>query len=201
MSNLTAQDLLEHIKADERGYEVYILEDVPQFTQAAFDELVATAQLAHMGQGYYFITRWIKLIQKNAVADTWKTAQAIARKHGYKLLMTPAVAANSLRLELGVQARIQYESSGPDEIQHVGPWKIQFVHMPAEVAWWSSRPGGRIIQALRWTREGNAAKTLNVLQGLLPNYVKQDLLDNIDKVPEPWMQELVRKLELQEEPA
>jgi len=83
----------------------------------------------------------------NPIAD--QVAQAIARKHGWRILASGAQATNLLGLSTQVPAKIVYLSDGPSRNIQLGKRIIQFKHVEPKTLGATSRTNGLIIQALR----------------------------------------------------
>jgi hypothetical protein len=77
----------------------------------------------------------------------------------------------------------------------VGNRKVYLKHVSPKVIAWAGRPGGLFVAAVLWLDRAisSAPDTIDLMRAKLPDDVKQDLLQDLDLLPD-WMASIARKV-------
>lgn len=161
----------------------------------SLSRLVKAGQLRRLGHGLYAAFRFSDVLNGPAPASLESIIAALTRRDGARIMTDGMVAANLLGLTNAVPAKVIYLTDGHSRTLDIDGRTICFRHAGPNTMKWAGKPAAPVVQALRWlgprnTVEGGAALTLN---RILPNEVKQDLLDNIHDLP-GWAVALVREI-------
>ena len=216
------QDKLQHIKYglyqrifSDTTRQVFTVDDLWSelgedniLIEMALDLLVQEHEnFNKLSDKIYHCARWIKIMSCWSVAPEDECTKAIMRYDGHKIMMTGAVAANSLHFSTQVPARIVYITDGPSRIEKIpngkSTWNIEFQHADDDVMCWARHPAAIVIQALLWMGETTVAANhdefLHRLResswrnDTIPAAVKKDLQDNMGQVP-GWMQPFIQQV-------
>lgn len=194
-----ADKIMERISEQKPGWVCTPTDFIDLGSRAAVDQalarLVKKGALRRAARGLYHMSRKSKILPGYLSADPYSAAEAIARRDGSRTLPDSLDSANLLGLTNAVAAKIVYETDGYSRTLTVDGMKIRFRHAPPSVMRWAGRPGGRVIQALRWLGP-HASKdpdVIPILKRVLPDYVKLDLSQDIHHLP-VWMQLIVSEV-------
>jgi hypothetical protein len=115
----------------------------------ALAELVAAGFIRRLRRGLYDYPRVNASLGGILSPDIDQAAQAIARKHGWTIQPSGAIAANLLGLSQQVPARAIYLSDGPSRSVEIGRHKIQFKHAEPKSMQVRHRMSTLVLQTLR----------------------------------------------------
>lgn len=161
----------------------------------ALSRLVKRGNLRRIAHGFYDIPRRSETLKKYAPPDPDSIVEAIARRDACRILPDGLNSANLLGLTDSVATKIIRETDGYSRTLVIGDFKIQFRHAPPKIMRWAGKPGASVLQALRWLGPDASRNSdvIPILKGRLPDYVKLDLLQNINYLP-TWIRSIVRKV-------
>ena len=153
----------------------------------ALSRLVKANRLRRVGHGLYDLPRFSEFLNKYVPADMDAVVEAIVRRDGIRVMPGGMAPANQLGLTNAVAAKAVYTTDGPSRTIKVGRRTLVFRHASPRIMRWAGRPGGRVVEALRWLGPDIVAAErgyiVSKLRSLLPDYVKNDLLNNSRDLP------------------
>lgn len=158
----------------------------------ALSRLVKAGRLRRVGRGLYDVPRYSDILKRIAPVDLHAAVAAIVRRDDARIMRSGSVYANGLGLTNMVPAKPVYDTDGRSRTVKISRTTIQFRHAPPNIMRWSGKPGGPVIQALRWLGPyaSKDPDVVPILRHRLPDYVKLDLSRNIRYVP-TWMRSIV----------
>ena len=115
----------------------------------ALHRLVRKGTIRRVMRGIYDYPRFSTLLNQELSPDTDQTAQALARKFGWRIQPSGPAAQNLLGLSTQVPARIVYLSDGPDRSYRIGNSALVFEHTALKEAGFKRPESGLIVQALK----------------------------------------------------
>jgi hypothetical protein len=171
--------------------------------------LVKSGELRRIDRGLYDRPVFNSLTQQQSAPDPRAVIDAVARRDQIRVLVDGMTAANDLGFTHAVPAKIVVHSEARTKSIKLGNLAITFKHTAASKLYWAGRPAMRVVQALHWLRdtipgddEGQWRQRLANLLADRANgaELRADLADGMATLPS-WMQEMLRPLILDEEPA
>ena len=135
---------------------------------SALHRLEQKGKIRHVIRGIYDYPRFSELLGQELSPDIDQVAQALARKFGWRIQPSGAMAQNLLGLSTQVPARAVYLSDGPDRTYQVGNTALIFERAALKDAGFKLRESGLIVQALK---------------SLGPEHITPDVISKIRK----WM--------------
>lgn len=145
--------ILNRIHGNGRGW-VFSPRDFASFSSRSAIDL-SLHRLDHKGKihrvirGVYYYPRSSKILGQELGPDIDHVAQALARKFGWRIQPSGAMAQNLLGLSTQVPARAIYLSDGPDRTYRIGEITLIFEHTALKDAGFKRRESGLIVQALK----------------------------------------------------
>ena len=100
-------------------------------------------------RGIYDRPQFSEVLSTELSPDLDQVAQALARKFGWRIQPSGAVAQNLLGLSTQVPARAVYLSDGPDRSYQVGRTALVFEHTALKEAGFKLPESGLVVQALK----------------------------------------------------
>lgn len=100
-------------------------------------------------RGVYDFPLFSELLSAEVSPDLDQVAHALARKFGWRIQSSGAVAQNLVGLSTQVPARAVYLSDGPNRSYKVGRTALVFEHTALKEAGFRLRESGLIVQALK----------------------------------------------------
>lgn len=153
----------------------------------ALSRLVKANRLRRVGHGLYDLPRFSKFLNKIVAADMDAVVEAIARRDGIRVMPGGMALANQLGLTNAVSAKSVYTTDGYSRTIKIGRRNLEFRHASPRIMRWAGRPGGPVVEALRWLGPEIVAaehgKIVSRLRSVLPSNVKGDLLNNCRDLP------------------
>ena len=157
-------------------------------------ELTDDGHIRRIKRGLYDYPRHSALLGGELSPDIDQAARALARKHRWRILPTPAIAANLLGLSQQVPAKVVYLSDGPSKTVQLGRQTVQFKHASSKTIGVKSHVAGLVIQALRYLGRNDVSdNTIQKLRTKLSNDDKQRLLRDTQYAPD-WVHEVAKKI-------
>lgn len=115
----------------------------------ALHRLLRKGTIHRIMRGIYEYPRFSALLNQELSPDMSQTAQALARKFGWRIQPSGAAAQNFLGLSTQVPAKIVYRSDGPDRSYQVSNTSLVFEHTALKEAGFKRPESGLIVQALK----------------------------------------------------
>ncbi len=100
-------------------------------------------------RGIYDYPRFSDFLAQELSPDVDQVAHALARKFGWRIQASGALALNLLGLSTQVPARAVYLSDGPDRTYRIGKTTLAFEHTALKEAVFKLPESGLIVQALK----------------------------------------------------
>ncbi|MBN9662126.1 MAG: type IV toxin-antitoxin system AbiEi family antitoxin domain-containing protein [Acidobacteria bacterium] len=164
-------------------------------TRAAVDQtlsrLVRRGSLIRVGRGLY--VRPIEGRFGVRPPEPATVVQAIAERHGEKVVPHGAAAANELGLTTQVPMREVYLTSGPTQKLKLGNQIIELRHAPAWQLALPGRKGGALIRAMAWLGPAQADFAVEAARSKLPESELNAVVELRRMLP-TWMAQQVSKL-------
>ena len=147
------QQLLSRIRGNGRGWVFSQYDFAGMGSRFAIDlalhRLLGKGTIRRVMRGLYDYPRFSTLLNQELSPDTGQTAQALARKFGWRIQPSGPAAQNILGLSTQVPARLIYLSDGPDRSYKFGNTSLVFEHTALKEAVFKRPESGLIVQALK----------------------------------------------------
>lgn len=159
----------------------------------AFSRLCRSGNIRRIGRGLYDVPRYSELLKTTLGPSPDQAAEAIARKHGWRIQPTGINAANQLHLSTQVPGQIFYLSDGPTKTVKIGNTSIHFKHKtPKDLI--SNPLSALVIQALKYLgREQVDEQTIRKIREQLTEEQIRQLLDDARFVTD-WIVEVIHEI-------
>ncbi len=160
----------------------------------ALSMLTREGKIRRIGRGLYDYPRFSKVLNKSASSDVDQAAKAIARKYGWTIHPTGALAANVLGVSTQVPARVTYLSDGPDKSVKIGNTNIRFKHRVPKDLRAQHPKSALVIQTLKHLGKKRVTRaTLRRIQAQLSDRDCRRLLKDA-RYGTDWIYETVQAL-------
>lgn len=116
---------------------------------SALQRLEKKQKIRPVIRGLYEYPKFSKILGRHLSPDLDQAAKALARKFGWRIQPSGAMAANALALSTQVPGRAVYLSDGPDRSYRVGNRILVFKHTALKDAGFKLRESGLVVHALR----------------------------------------------------
>ena len=144
---------------------------------SALHRLTRRGEVRRVVRGIYDYPRFSKLLDQHLSPDLDQVARAIARKFGWRIQPSGAIAANLLGLSTQVPARAVYLSDGPDRSYKIGNTTLAFEHTALKEAGFKLRESGLIVQALKSLGpERVTSEVISKIRAWLPEALRTKVL-------------------------
>ena len=144
---------------------------------SALHRLTRRGEVRRVVRGIYDYPRFSKLLDQQLSPDVDQVARAIARKFGWRIQPSGAIAANLLGLSTQVPARAVYLSDGPDRSYKIGNTTLAFEHTALKEAGFKLRESGLIVQALKSLGpERVTSEVISKIRAWLPEALRTKVL-------------------------
>lgn len=144
---------------------------------SALHRLTQRGEVRRVVRGIYDYPRFSKLLDQQLSPDVDQVARAIARKFGWRIQPSGAIAANLLGLSTQVPARAVYLSDGPDRSYKIGNTTLAFEHTALKEAGFKLRESGLIVQALKSLGpERVTSEVISKIRAWLPEALRAKVL-------------------------
>jgi hypothetical protein len=145
-------------------------------------------------RGIYDYPKFSKLLQKQLSPDIDKVAQAIARKHGWRIQPSGPVSLNILGLSTQVPSKYVYLSDGPTRSFQVGKTKLSFKATVLKEAGFRYHESSIIVAALRSLGKDHVtSSTSSVIRSWLDPNMRIKVLKDTNTVSR-WIYDVVRQV-------
>lgn len=167
----------------------------------ALQRLVAAGTLRRIDRGLYDMPQLEGRARRQKAPDYRSVVEAIARRDQLRLLVDGLTAANDLGLTDEVPLRVTIHTDARRKSIVLDKLTIEFKQTAPSRLCWAGRPAMRLVQALHWLREVQAAEDESirlklaaiVVDPVQGRAIREDLLAGFSALP-IWMQEIVREL-------
>jgi hypothetical protein len=152
MNNSIENKMLNRIQGNGRGW-VFSPRDFASIggrstIDSALHRFEYKGKIRRVIRGIYHYPRSSDILGQELAPDIDHIAQALARKFGWRIQPSGAMAQNLLGLSTQVPARVIYLSDGPDRSYRIGETTLVFEHTALKNAGFKRRESGLIVQAL-----------------------------------------------------
>ncbi len=153
MAYTTENKVLKKIYTHGRGWAFSEKDLASLGNRSAIDvtlhRLVKKGTIRRVIRGIYDYPKFSKLLQKQLSPDTDKVAQAIARKHGWRIQPSGPVSLNILGLSTQVPSKYLYLSDGPSKSFLIGKTTLSFKTTVLKEAGFKYHESSLIVAAIR----------------------------------------------------
>ena len=146
---------------------------------SALHRLERNGSIRRVIRGIYDRPHFSKLLSTILSPDLDQVAQALARKFGWRIQPSGAVALNLLHLSTQVPARAVYLSDGPNRSYRIGRTSLVFDHTALKEAGFRLPESRLIVQALKSLGHEHVTPEviLSIREWLAPNLRARVLAD------------------------
>lgn len=128
-------------------------------------------------RGLYEYPKFSELLGQNLSPSIDATAQALARKFGWRIQPSGVIAENLLGLSTQVPARAVYLSDGPNRLYKIEKTTITFEHTALKETGFKLRESELIVQALKSMGSKHVtAEVIAAIRARLPKPLHQKVL-------------------------
>ena len=160
----------------------------------ALSALVQSGSVRRVSRGIYDCPRFSDILNKHVPPDIDHVAQALARKHGWRIQVTGAMAANLLGLSTQVPAKVVYIVDGPGRTIKVGNTTVQFRKAAPKDLNVENPRSALVIQALKFLgRKSTNEKVLSQVADRLSADDRKKLLRDT-RFGTDWIFEAAKKI-------
>jgi hypothetical protein len=160
----------------------------------ALSALVQDGLVRRITRGIYDRPRFSDILGKHVPPDIDQVVQALARKHGWRIQATGAMAANMLGLSTQVPAKVVYIIDGPGKSIKVGNTTVQFKRAAPKDLNVQNPKSALVIQALKFLGKTSANKrVLSQISGKLSVADRRKLLRDA-RFGTDWIFEAVKTI-------
>lgn len=160
----------------------------------ALHRLAKKKTIRRVIRGIYDYPRYSNLLKQRMNPDIDQVARALARKFGWEIQPSGAVALNILALSTQVPAKYVYHSSGPNRTYSVGKTKISFRNMPTKESRFKHYESAILVQALKSLgMEGVDLHTISSIRKWLKPHLRPKILQDTRTVTS-WIYDNIRKI-------
>jgi len=166
----------------------------------ALSALARDCSIRRVYRGIYDVPRFSRALNQQVSPNVEQVAQALARKHGWRLQATGAMAANLLGLSTQVPARVVYLTDGPAKTIKVGNTTVQFRKAALKDLNSDSPKSALIIQALKFIGKQHIdASVLRQIRRILSARDQRQLLRDA-RFGTDWIFEVCKRICSQDNP-
>lgn len=144
----------------------------------ALHRLLKEGRIRRIGRGVYDYPGYSEFLKQTLSPDYDQAAQAIARKHGWRIQVSGSTALNLMGLSTQVPGRFIYLSDGPTKEFTVYDHFVEFRHTALKEAGFKHRESSLIVQALR---------------SLGPDGISPEVLDAVRRWLDPALYQAIMK--------
>jgi hypothetical protein len=111
--------------------------------------LVRENTIRRLIRGLYYVPKLSPFLGQELTPDMDAIAQALARKFGWRIQPSGAIAENLLGLSTQVPAKAVYLSDGPSRTYRIGNTTLSFKHTALKEVGFKLRESGLVVHALK----------------------------------------------------
>lgn len=145
--------ILFSIYGHGRGWAFCPNDFIDRFSRKQIDnvlsDLTKEGKIRRIGRGLYDYPKYSEFLKQELSPDFDQAAQALARKHNWRIQPTGDTALNLLGLSTQVPGKYTYISDGPNRSYTVGSYKLAFRKTALKESGFKHRESGIIVQALK----------------------------------------------------
>jgi hypothetical protein len=165
---------------------------------SALHRLERKGKIRRVIRGIYDYPRFSELLGQELSPDIDQVAHALARKFGWRIQPSGAMAQNLLGLSTQVPARAVYLSDGPDRTYDIGNATLAFEHTALKEAGFKLRESGLIVQALKSLGPGHvSSEVISMIRNWLPRRLRAKVLADT-KTATGWVYAAIQQITQEE---
>ena len=138
MANTSKDKVLSRIHGKGKGWVFSATDFTFDLTRWKVDrsltDLAREGKIRRIRQGLYYYPKYSDILKKETAPDMQKTAEAIARKYGWRIYPDGNTALNYFGLSTQVVAKNIYLSDGPSRKYRIGNRELVFKHTTTKEA-------------------------------------------------------------------
>ena len=161
----------------------------------ALMRLEETGLIRRALRGIYDYPRLSKLLNEQMGAELDQVAQALARKHGWRIQPSENTALNLLGLSTQVPVQAIYLSDGPRKTFEIDTRKLYFKKRSLKESGFKLRESELVVQSLKALgRERITSDVLKKLRKSIPASIWRKMVRDTRTAP-AWVHEIIRALD------
>jgi len=198
MTNTVENKILKKVYTHGRGWVFSEKDFAPLANRSAIDvtlhRLMNKDTIRRVMRGVYDYPKYSELLQKQLSPDIDRVAQAIARKHAWRIQPSGPVALNILSLSTQVPSKYRYLSDGPSRNFQVGNTTLAFKSTVLKEAGFKYHESKLIVAAFRSLGKErlDPNTTTSIRQWLNPKMRSKVLKDTVTVTR--WIYDEIRKI-------
>lgn len=145
-------------------------------------------------RGIYYYPQESALLQEVLAPDLYKVAQAIARKHQWRIQISGDAALNFLGLSTQVPMALTFYSDGPSRTYDIGGRQLHFKRMSLKESKLSTPMCECVVQALRHLGEANVSE--EVVERLQKKFSREEkkVLWQGTRIVRTWIRKVIERI-------
>ncbi|MFK8113204.1 MAG: DUF6088 family protein [Rubripirellula sp.] len=160
----------------------------------ALSRLTEKSAIRRVIRGIYDSPRHSDLLGCEMGPDLDQVAKALARKFGWRIQPSGAVAANFIGLSTQVPSQYLYQSDGPDRSYEIGSTELTFKHAALKEFGFKADESAVVVQALKHLGEDHLSdEVIQQTRDWLKPDQRQRVLKDTERVT-GWVYEAIRKV-------
>jgi hypothetical protein len=160
----------------------------------ALSRLVKEQAVRRIGRGLYDLRRIHPELNLEMSPDMHQVAVAVARRLGWQITPSGALAANLLRLTTQVPAQYVYLTNGQSKTLSIGKQTLVFKRSAAKDLAGIGRRSGAVIQAIKYLgKTGIDERVIDTLRDNLSDPERKQLLRDASHVTD-WIVDVIHKI-------
>ncbi len=198
MSKSIEKTMLKKIYGNGKGCVFSAKDFTNSGSRSAID--LALHRLEHTGKirralrGIYYYPKFSELLGLYLSADIDHIAHAIARKFGWQIQPSEAMAQNLIGISTQVPAHALYLSDGPDRTYQIDQTKLIFRHQALKDTGFKRRESGLMVQAIKALGQNRVTpQIISKIRAWLPPTLRKKVLADT-KTTTGWIYDVIREI-------
>ncbi len=198
MTTMTANRVLRRIYRKQRGWAFSAIDFASLGTRTALDvtlhRLVKRGTIRRISRGVYEYPRYSERLKTVMAPEMDQVANAIARKFGWRIQPSGAMALNLIGLSTQVPSQYVYLSDGPNRTVRIAGRLLEFRHSVLKESSFKLRESSLVVQALRSLgRDRITPRVIAVIRRWLDPEKRARVLEDTHAVT-GWVYANIRKI-------
>jgi len=191
------KSIVNRIYGHGRGW-IFSTSDLSDFgarpaIDSALRRLTEQGTIRRIARGLYDYPEFSKLLNQQLSSDIDEIARALARKFGWRIQPSGAIAENLLGFSTQVPAKAVYLSDGPNRSYRIDKTTLSFKHTALKEVGFKLRESGLIVHALKSIgREHVTPKVIAQIRAWLPESMRTKVLMD-SKTATGWVRAVLQR--------